>query len=359
MPWTTPTLRDVRSSVRDAITGRLPGADASVPNSVLRVLSDAMGALCHLALQYVDWLALQLLPDTAETEWLDRHGHIWLTNADGSTGRKLATQAVGSANFVSSGLPVTVPSGTLLVYGGTGGLYETTEDVIANVDGAAATIVALDPGIAGNLEGGTTLNLQTPVADIASVTVISLDGGTDQETDDELRARILERIQQPPMGGDSEDYVNWALRVPGVTRAWSYPLEMGIGTVTVRFMMDDLRADNGGFPLPEDVDAVATYLDTVRPVAVKDFFVVAPVPFPVNVPIRNLNSDDSTTRAAIEASLEAAFFEKQSPGQTWYQSWSDEAIAAASGVVSYDLSVGNTVMPDVGHMPVLGTITYG
>ena len=48
MPWSTPTLRDVRSTIRDAITGRLPGADANVPNSVLRVLSDAMGALCHL-----------------------------------------------------------------------------------------------------------------------------------------------------------------------------------------------------------------------------------------------------------------------------------------------------------------------
>ena len=78
MPWSTPTLRDVRSTIRDAITGRLPGADANVPNSVLRVLSDAMGALCHLTLQYIDWLALQLLPDTAETEWLDRHGQIWL-----------------------------------------------------------------------------------------------------------------------------------------------------------------------------------------------------------------------------------------------------------------------------------------
>src|SRR4051812_26669398 len=95
MPWSTPTLREVRSTVRDAIAGRLPGADANVPNSVLRVLSDAQGALCHLTLQYLDWLALQLLPDTAEREWLDRHGHIWLTNADRSTGRKLATPSVG------------------------------------------------------------------------------------------------------------------------------------------------------------------------------------------------------------------------------------------------------------------------
>src|SRR5580765_1874047 len=99
MPWQTPTLRDVRGMVRDLIKGSLPGADASIPNSVLRVLSDNQGALCHLVLQYIDWLALQLLPDTAETEWLDRHGDIWLTNADNTTGRKVATLAEGTCTF--------------------------------------------------------------------------------------------------------------------------------------------------------------------------------------------------------------------------------------------------------------------
>ena len=99
MPWSTPTLREVRSLVRDAVNASLPGADANVPNSVLRVLSDNQGALCHLTLQYVDWLSLQLLPDTAETEWLDRHGEIWLVNADGSPGRKMATLATGTAQF--------------------------------------------------------------------------------------------------------------------------------------------------------------------------------------------------------------------------------------------------------------------
>src|ERR1700740_1972100 len=90
MPWTTPLLRDVRSLVRDAVAASLPGADANLPNSVLRVMSDNQGGLCHLTLQYIDWLALQLLPDTAETEWLDRHGQIWLGNSGGSQGRKLA-----------------------------------------------------------------------------------------------------------------------------------------------------------------------------------------------------------------------------------------------------------------------------
>src|SRR5499427_5636081 len=126
MPWNTPTLRDVRTMVRDNIRGALPGADAAVPNSVLRVLSDAMGALCHLTLQYVDWLALQLMPDTAETEWLDRHGKIWLVNSDGTTGRKLATAAVGTVYLTGTSTGVTVPQYTQLTYGAAGLTYETT-----------------------------------------------------------------------------------------------------------------------------------------------------------------------------------------------------------------------------------------
>src|SRR3954454_18840098 len=99
MPWLTPTLRDVRGIVRDNIRSSLPGADATVPNSVLRGLSDSQGALCHLTLQYLDWLALQLLADTAETEWVETPGGRWLTNADGTTGRKVATLAEGSVIF--------------------------------------------------------------------------------------------------------------------------------------------------------------------------------------------------------------------------------------------------------------------
>src|SRR5262245_16291628 len=145
MPWFTPTLKTVRSLVRDAIRGNLPGADASVPNSVLRVVSDAMGALCHMTLQYVDWLALQLLPDTAETEWLDRHGDIWLTNADGTTGRKLATLAEGTAYFIGNVPAVVVPNGTRLTVSGI--TYETTQEIICSADSVPTPgpIRALDP----------------------------------------------------------------------------------------------------------------------------------------------------------------------------------------------------------------------
>src|SRR4249919_2765162 len=105
MPWTTPTLRTVRQTVRGEITTAL-GRASFIGNSVLRVMADAMAALAHLTLRYLDWLALQLLPDTAEHEWLDRHGDIWLVNADGTIGRKVATPAAGSVTMTgTTGVP--------------------------------------------------------------------------------------------------------------------------------------------------------------------------------------------------------------------------------------------------------------
>ena len=169
MPWSTPTLKEVRSLVRDNVRASLPGADASVPNSVLRVLSDSQGGLCHLTLQYIDWLALQLLPDTAETEWLDRHGAIWLTNSDGTKGRKQATFAAGSATF--TGIDGTViPMGTQLT-GPVG--YETTADVTVSATGPVeGPVRALDPGAIGNMNQGDTLGLSIPNADSSAIVEI-------------------------------------------------------------------------------------------------------------------------------------------------------------------------------------------
>jgi uncharacterized phage protein gp47/JayE len=361
MPWSTPPLKQVRSLVRDAVAANLPGSDANVPNSVLRVLSDVMGALCHLVLQYIDWLALQLLPDTAETVWLDRHGHIWLTNADGSTGRKLATIATGTADFVTANGSVSVPTGTQLSYS-TNMVYQTTEDILTDPTGVPTptTIAALNPGSLGNLDQGTSLALLTTLTgSVDSITVDTLDGGTDDETDDELRARVLRRIRQPPMGGDATDYEAWALAVPGVTRAWGSPMEMGIGTVSVRFMMDDLRADNGGFPLQSDCDTVSAYLNTVRPVTVKELYVLAPLKEPIDFDIANLNPDNPSVRAAIEQSILDMLFRYATPGQTIFAAWKFAAVMSAPGVISFDMTtIEDDIMPDVGHMATLGDIYY-
>src|SRR5262245_27967721 len=193
MPWTTPTLRQVREMIRDDITASLYGA-AFIGNNVLRVMADAMAGLAHHVLRYIDWLALQLLPLTAEHEWLDRHGDIWLVNADGSIGRKMATFAEGSVLFTSPVAGIVIPAGTQLE--GIGITYETTlEAVTASSGSVDVPVRALDPGVVGNADAGEFLSVSTVIVGVDdNVEVVSLTGGTDTENDDDLRIRVLERI---------------------------------------------------------------------------------------------------------------------------------------------------------------------
>ena len=356
MPWVTPTLRDTRRLTRDYVLSQL-GAKVMIPNSVLRIMSDAMAGLAHLTMLYLDWMAKQLMPDTAETEWLDRHGIIWLVNSDGSKGRKAATFASGTVEFTGTDNTI-IPAGSLLT-GSNAVQYQTTTAVeIASGGTSTGEAAALTAGDAGNLDDGESLALATPLTGVDSIiTLGGMSGGVEQETDEQLRERILSRIQNPPMGGSQMDYVNWALACPGVTRAWAFS-EQGPGTITVRFLMDDLYPDNHGLPQEDDIATGGGYIDTMRPVTVMNCFVVAPVLFFYDITIRHLTVDDGTVRARIETSIKDLETRRSQPGQTWYRSWVDEAISQAVGEETHELDYETTVMPSAGYMPCLGTVLY-
>ena len=355
MPWTTPTLRQVRENVRGEVTVAL-GRASFVGNSVLRVMADAMAAMAHLTLRYLDWLALQLLPDTAEREWLDRHADIWLVNADGTIGRKVATMASGTVTMTGTAGTV-VPIGTQISDGTT--TYETLADATIGTAPVTVEVRAIDAGTIGNLPPGSQLDFVTSIPNVDDdATVVELHGGTDTETDNQLRQRILQRIRNPPMGGAQADYVTWALAVPGVTRAWAAP-EQGAGTITVRFLMDDLRAEDDGWPTPEDTIAVKTYIDKMRPVTVMDSYVVAPIKEFLDISIANLVPDTEAVHAEIEKSISDMLYVQAAPGQTIFAAWISYAIMNAPSVQSFELmTTEDHVMPSLGHMAVLESIIY-
>lgn len=380
MPWTTPALTQLRALNRDNITARL-NSGAMIPNSVLRVMSDANAGLAYLTLLYLDWQAKQLLPDTAETTFLDRFASIWLKNYGG--GRKTATFASGSAivngiagtviplgtQFTGQGAPSTSSSPPVNV------LYQSTAQITIGTGQTPINLEALTAGAVGNQDPGSIISFATGIGGTnGQVTIVTMTGGADQETDDELRARVLLRIQQPPMGGAANDYVEWALSIPGVTRAWCSPNEMGIGTVTVRFMMDELRATPGnyltsGFPTSTDVAAVQAYINGVRPVTAQDIFVEAPIPEPISFVLGNLNASDSGTLANITASVNNMILLKGAPasvnngtpvpGQTIYAAWVSDAVYQAAGVNFFDLVMADHTMPNSGALAVLGNIVLG
>jgi uncharacterized phage protein gp47/JayE len=356
LPWTTPTLKETRRLTRDYVLSQL-GAKAMIPNSALRIMSDAMAGLANLVMLYLDWLAKQLLPDTAEREWLDRHGNIWLVNADGSKGRKAATYASGTVQFTGN-TNFIVPVGTLL-FGANSVQYQTVTEVLIGSSGTGtAEAAALTAGSVSNLPDGDVVGIVTPIAGITSAALLGdMTGGINEESDEQLRERILFRIQNPPMGGSQADYERWAMEVPGVTRAWAAS-EQGAGTITTRFLMDDLRADSNGWPTHADVQIVSDYMDTKRPVTVMECYVFAPMITYLDMTIANLTTDDEATRTAIIESISNMLFARAKPGQTIYRSWVEEAIGGAIGEDHHELEFETAPMPSLGHMAVLSTVYF-
>lgn len=228
-----PSLQELITQAESNFNARIPGADARLRNSVLNALGRAVAGQGHLLHTYLNWIARQAIPDTADAENLDNWGGVW-----GVT-RAPAAKAVGNVTFTGSNGAV-VPTGTELLRSD-GVLYITTADVTISGGSATAAVEAQIGGTNGNAAIGVSLSLVSPIASVnsaATVAATAIDGGVDIETDDSYRARIIARIQAPPHGGAKSDYEQWALAVPGVTRAWVYPNELGAGSVTVRFVKD-------------------------------------------------------------------------------------------------------------------------
>jgi uncharacterized phage protein gp47/JayE len=353
MPFTRPTLGELRKRIAADLTNKLPGADTRLRVNNLRAFSEVEAGTSHLLYGRLDWSFKQLFPDTAEAEFLDRWASIW------GVQRIPANPATGPATWIVSDPNARLLAGAI-VERGDGVRYVVSSSVLAEGGVITAPLLASTPGASGNALPLTKLTLLTTFAGVAVEGVVDepgLAGGADEQSDELLLQAVLARIQMPPHGGAAFDYVRWALEVPGVTRAWCYPVEMGAGTVTVRFMMDDVRAPTG-IPLPADVEIVADYIDLRRPVTA-EVYVVAPVPLPVDVTITALEPDTPEIRDGIFANLTQMLLNEAEPGQPIYLSQWSTAIGITAGVERFVLTAPTTQSDaPPGEIILLGTVSY-
>lgn len=355
MPFIRPDLPTLINRAQADMDSRLAGSPY-LRRRLMAVVARMEGGVAHGLYGYLDWLALQIMPDTAEVEHLNRWATIWGIH------RKAATRAGGyaslsgqSGSLMPSGL--FIPAGTLL-QSMDGVHYVVLADTPLKNGTALVPLEAVISGFAGNVLAGAPLQLTAPLPGVNAqgVTVDGLSGGADEETDAALRVRLLARIRTQPSGGAAQDYVTWALSVPGVTRAWCYPGEMGRGSVTVRFVMDNSYAN--GIPQTDDVARVATYIESVRPVTA-DVYVVAPVPQPIHVDLR-IVPDTPRTRFTVEQALWAALRREAVPGGIVVISRLNEAISLAEGEDDHTLlaPTQNVHLP-TGCIAVPGVIHWG
>jgi uncharacterized phage protein gp47/JayE len=348
MPFNRPALSEIIDRTRNDVVSRLPDPEV-LRRSDAEVYSRALAGASHGLYGYLDWLSRQLIYDTAETDLLERWGSIW------GIARKAATAATGTVTFTGSNGAVVLAGTVLVAYDGQ--QYSTAANATISAGVAVATVNAVLAGVAGNRTTGQTFTLQSPVLGVNSSAVASaMTGGADIEDDDSLRSRLLARISATPHGGAKHDYEAWALEVAGVTRAWVFPQELGIGTVTVRFMMDDTYAN--GIPFSGDVTTVAAHIDPLRPVTAA-VTVAAPVAVPLNFTVAGLNPSTAAVKAAITQELTDLIKREASPGGTIYLSHIREAISIAAGEVDHSLtSPSANVVMTTGNITTMGTVSY-
>jgi len=108
--------------------------------------------------------------------------------------------------------------------------------ILVGFTSASIPIQSDEFGSDQNLETGTLLKLQSPIAgvdDNFGVDFGAIGGGTDQETDVSLRERMLDKIQNPVAHFNDPDITDKAKEVAGVTRVFVQRSGTIVGTASI------------------------------------------------------------------------------------------------------------------------------
>lgn len=174
-----------------------------------------------------------VMPDRSTGTFLTRWGAIF------GVPKKTATPARGENALRCYGLvAAAVAQGDQLTDPATGLTYQVDEAGAVPVGGTYVDVdcQAVSTGAATRLTSGTTLQFVAAPAGIATNAVLVADldeDGFDDEQEGAYSARVNSELATPRSGGNQDDFVKWALEVPGISYAFCYPNRAGVGTVDV------------------------------------------------------------------------------------------------------------------------------
>ena len=163
-----------------------------------------------------------------------------------------------------------------------------------------------EAGAVGNVAANTIKIPDKAIPGITSITNPKpFTGGTDQETDDAYRERVIAAYEEFLSGSDS-DYKRWAKEVPGVGQAYVIPEWEGFGTGTTKILI----LDSNGQPANETlIERVQNY---IAPLVTKNRGGLAPInanvtvaaPDIITINIKaNIYFDDQYDRESVEKEL--------------------------------------------------------
>ena len=182
----------------------------------MQVLAAQLDECCQRA----EEASRQAFPGTATGEWLERHA------AMRGLARKPGAKATGVVSFRRStpaGYDIHIPVGTVVQSAGAEPLrFVTVRDCVlaGALTSVIATVEAAEPGSRYNLKTGSITVMVTPPPGVTQLThVTACQGGTDPESDGELRSRLLDSCRAPAVGTSPGWYRALALAQSGVGKA--------------------------------------------------------------------------------------------------------------------------------------------
>ena len=358
MTYSAPTLDTIDTRVTADVEATIDEIDIVRKRTPMAGIIRGVVGASHENHQHISWTYDQIFPDTADEANLERKASF-----RGLT-RRAAARATGQLVFTGTD-GTAVPASTRL--GASGIEIETTETGV--IAGGTLTVAAraVLAGQDGSLASGAIASMLTPVTGVSSSAIVAdpgFSGGANKENKDALLDRLLFEMRNPPHGGAATDYVRWAREVPGITQAWTFGGEMGLGTVTLRVVVDD--APHGPIPTDAEVEAVRDYIDNRastssvfegRPVTAQ-LFVVPPIAAPVDITLQ-IEPDTTAIRTAVQAELDALFRRTAAPGGVVTRTTIAQAISLAPGLTGHALvAPAVDATPALGTLPTLGEVAY-
>jgi uncharacterized phage protein gp47/JayE len=279
---------------------RLPDHDVSKWSDNwkrLRTIAFGIWGLYHAGkLTYDD-----LFPDTASEDGLTHWGRMLDVERRGATvSRKSDALRVVGTNGSTANI------GEELVHAN-GKTYALNENVTipATPPYFDADVVSVDTGSATHLEAGEILEFSSPPAGIETEAELQLDldeDGEDQESIGAWRTRILDKLGEPGLGGNANDYRTWMLEVTGIATAYVYPLRAGRGSVDCAA----LHTGSGTVRALSSLERIALLaaIDEEKPVHVRSTRVL------------------ETTTTAVNVDIEIT----PRPGSAYASDWTDQTL---------------------------------
>ena len=259
--------------------------DKTPRHNLLKVFASVDAGIYHQNLGDLDFLALQLFPDSAEGEYLREH---WSSRVP-----PLFAIAANGPVLVS-GLPrKPIPSGVVFA-SPSGERYYTEESYKIGEDGKVTVQVkAQNTGLDTNLAAGQELSIVSSIpSGVDSKAVVAeagINGGADAESDEEYMTRVLLWLRNPVRYGKKGHFAAWARDAsPEVSLAWEYKNFSIFGALLIQVINGNQM---NGIRQVDNLGEITSYINEVAPPVL--FTVRTPDILDLNPVVSLLPNEDS------------------------------------------------------------------